>query len=285
VKTVAAASPQRRIEPPAARLPAPAGGLSYSCADVAVRLGFGRDRRLVLEHVNLTIPAGEIVTVVGGSGTGKTTLLRALGGLAPVQDGLLTLGEAQVDGPPRDAVTVFQDYANALLPWRTVARNVELGMEAGAARCPRDERRRRVADALRMVGLADHGDDRPWQLSGGMQQRVQLARALAIGPRVLLMDEPFGALDAMTKAGLQDELLDLHAKTRATIVFVTHDIDEAIYLADRVLVLGGRPGRIRAAIDVALPRPRHPLETKEHREFAQLRHRVHLAVRGRDDDR
>ena len=139
---------------------------------------------------------------------------------------------------------VFQDYGNALLPWRTVARNTALGLEG---RVGPDERRRRVAQALQMVGLADAGSEYPWRLSGGMAQRAQIARALALQPKVLLMDEPFGALDAITKAALQDALLHVQHQTDATVVFITHDLDEAIYLSDRVLVLAGRPGVDKAS--------------------------------------
>src|SRR6185295_19204655 len=174
-----------------------------------------------------------------------------------------------VCGPPAGAVVVFQDYGDALLPWRTVDRNVALGLERRTARA---ERHRRVADALTMVGLADRGSEYPWQLSGGMAQRAQLARALAVRPKVLLMDEPFGALDAITKAALQDVLLEVHAETAATVVFVTHDLDEAIYLSDRVLVISGSPGTITVAVDTELPRPRDQLATRELPRYLQVRH-------------
>ena len=173
---------------------------------------------------------------------------------------------------------VFQDYVNALLPWRTVARNTALGLERGV---PRLVRSRRVERALAMVGLADRGADYPWQLSGGMAQRVQIARALAMEPTVLLMDEPFGALDALTKAALQDVLLDVHEQTRATIVFITHDLDEAIYLSDRVLVVSGNPGAVTLSVATELPRPRDQFEPESAR-YLQVRNLLGRALRGAD---
>jgi NitT/TauT family transport system ATP-binding protein len=253
----------------------------YLCREVDVVLSGGREGRQVLREIDLEIGQGEIVTVVGRSGTGKTTLLRLLGGLVAPHRGTVTLDGKPVAGPPGEAVTVFQDYAHALLPWRTVRRNVGLGLEG---RVPRTVRDRRVGEALAAVGLTGREDDRPWRLSGGMQQRVQIARALALSPRVLLMDEPFGALDAMTKAGLQDELLAVHGRGAPTIVFITHDVDEAVYLADRVLVLGGQPGTVEHVIDVPLPRPRHQLTTRESTQFLELRRSVHNAVGAYADD-
>lgn len=253
------------------------GQAGYSCRDVAVTLPGARGGREILCHVDLEIRPGEIVTIVGRSGTGKTTLLRVLGGLTPATAGTVLLGGAPVSGPPENAVTVFQDYGNALLPWRTVRRNVALGLE-GRGGLRHADRDARVAEALAAVGLSERADDHPWRLSGGMQQRVQIARALALRPSVLLMDEPFGALDAMTKASLQDELLALHARASPTIVFITHDVEEALYLGDRLLVIAGQPGRIEHDIRVDLPRPRHQLATRELPRFLELRHRVHETI-------
>ena len=175
--------------------------------------------------------------------------------------------------------TAQQDYSSALLPWRTVARNTALGLEGHVER---DERRRRVTDALRMVGLQDRGSDYPGRLSGGMAQRVQIARALALEPQVLLMDEPFGALDAITKASLQDVLLSVHRQTEATVVFITHDLEEAIYLSDRVLVISGTPGVITHAVDSELPRPRDQLVTRELPQYLRVRHLLSHALRADD---
>jgi NitT/TauT family transport system ATP-binding protein len=172
-------------------------------------------------------------------------------------------------------VIVFQDYGNALLQWRTVAGNVAFGIERNLTRA---ECADRVNDALSLVGLLQRADDYPWQLSGGMQQRVQIARALALRPAVMLMDEPFAALDAMTKAGLQDELLRLRDRTRTSFVFITHDIEEAIYLGDRVAVLHGSPGRIDEVIAIELPNPRDQIMTRQLPEFLNYRYRLHKAI-------
>jgi NitT/TauT family transport system ATP-binding protein len=230
--------------------------------------------------VTFSVGEREFVSIVGHSGTGKSTLLRVLGGLEKPRAGShVTFRGDLIAAPPEGVVMLFQDYRGSLLPWRTVEKNVALGLEATLPRGPRAER---VAEALELVGLGDRAGDYPWRLSGGMQQRVQLARALAMRPQVLLMDEPFGALDAMTKAQLQDELQRLHALTRSTIVFVTHDIEEAVYLSDRVLVLAGDPARITRAIASDLPRPREQVATKEMPRYLTIRHEVHDGLRHSD---
>ncbi|GAA2856248.1 ABC transporter ATP-binding protein [Pseudonocardia halophobica] len=253
------------------RARSPAGGTAYHLRGVGVGLPGRAGLRCVLKDVDADVAAGEIVGVVGRSGVGKTTLLRVLGGLLPATVGTVRLFGRPVTGPPPEAVMVFQDYAAALLPWRTVARNVALGL---GGRLRAGERRRRVTEALELVGLADRGGDHPAQLSGGMAQRVQIARALAVQPRVLLMDEPFGALDALTRAALQDVLLGIQERTHTTIVFVTHDLDEALYLADRVVVLGGEPGTVALDLPTELPRPRHQLRTREAEPYLRSRHRL-----------
>ncbi|MCT7660694.1 ABC transporter ATP-binding protein [Mycobacterium deserti] len=246
--------------------------------DFATKTGL----RPVLRDLSLSVAAGEFVSIVGRSGTGKTTLLRVLGGLLRPTRGTILLNGHAVTGPPADAVVVFQDYANALLPWRTVRRNVALGLEGRMGARQRNER---VDEALRMVGLEGRDLDRPRHLSGGMQQRVQIARAVVRRPKVLLMDEPFGALDAMTKANLQDSLLNLAQQTGATILFITHDIDEAIYLSDRVVLLGGQqPSTISEIITTGLTRPRRQLQTRESPRFLEARHQLALALHG-DEDR
>lgn len=250
--------------------------LSYDARAVGVVL----DSRPILEDVNLQIRAGEFLSIMGRSGTGKTTLLRVLGGLlGPTPSSNVTFEGGRVDGPPPGVVFVFQNYAASLLPWRTVAGNVGLGLEG---KTPKQERTGRVAEALAMVGLADRAKDYPWRLSGGMQQRVQLARALAIRPSVLLMDEPFGALDAMTKAALQDQLLGVQQRTGSTVVFVTHDVDEAVYLSDRIVILDGSPATVAQEIEVDLPRPRHQLATKEEPAFLRLRRTVYNTLTDSD---
>jgi NitT/TauT family transport system ATP-binding protein len=252
----------------------------YAVAGLGVRLPAATGMRDVLREISLSVQPGEIVAVVGRSGVGKTTLLRVLGGLLPAFAGTVVFDGEPVCGPPAGAVVVFQDYGEALLPWRTVGRNVALGLERRTARA---ERHRRVADALSMVGLADRGSEYPWQLSGGMAQRAQLARALAVRPKVLLMDEPFGALDAITKAALQDVLLEVHAETAATVVFVTHDLDEAIYLSDRVIVMRGAPGAVAFTVATELPRPRDQLATRESPRYLRVRHELGRALRVEDD--
>ncbi|MGH2368286.1 MAG: ABC transporter ATP-binding protein, partial [Chloroflexota bacterium] len=229
--------------------------------------------RRVLEGITADLREGEFVSIMGRSGTGKTTLLRVLDGLIESVPGSVVHFRGQpLDGPPKEAVFVFQNYAASLLPWRTIEKNAALGLEGKA---PKDEIRQRVADALKMVGLAERAKDYPWRLSGGMQQRVQIARGLAMEACVLLMDEPFGALDALTKASLQDELQRVHQQRNPTIAFVSHDIDEAVYLSDRILILGRSPATITREIKVELPRPRDQLATKELPEFHRLRRMIY----------
>jgi NitT/TauT family transport system ATP-binding protein len=250
--------------------------LTYEVDDVGVRFQSSEGPIEVLQDVSFRVAVGEIVGVVGRSGTGKTTLLRVLGGLLAPTSGTVRFDGRPLQGPPGTVVTVFQDYGNALLPWRTIARNVGLGLEG---RVTRAEQKERVTEALELVGLHGRATDYPWRLSGGMQQRVQIARALALHPRVLLMDEPFGALDAITKAVLQDELLRVQERTGATIVFITHDLEEAIYLSDRVFAIAGTPGRIAVQADTELPRPRDQIETRELPKYLELRHGLWEALR------
>jgi NitT/TauT family transport system ATP-binding protein len=247
----------------------------YSLTDVGVRLESSAGPIDILENVTFGVGDGEILGIVGRSGVGKTTLLRLLAGLVVPSSGEITFEGRTFSRPPERVVTVFQDYGNALLPWRTVERNVRLGLERHLRGA---ELATRVNEALSMVGLEDRRGDYPWRLSGGMQQRVQIARALAMRPRVLLMDEPFGALDAMTRAFLQDELLRVHKETGATIIFITHDLEEAIYLSDRVLVMSGPPGTISQSEEIRLPRPRDQLTTREQPEYLSVRHRLGVAI-------
>ncbi len=232
-------------------------------------VGHGFGGRPVLEGITLSIARHEFLCVVGASGCGKTTLLRLAAGLLRPDSGAVTYDGTPVTGPAREVAVVFQDYGKALLPWRTAAGNVSLALEATGV--PKAQRPARIAALLERVGLAQSADRYPAQLSGGMQQRLQIARCLAQEPSVLLMDEPFGALDAMTRQSLQDQLLGLVAGGGNTVLFVTHDLEEAIYLGDRVVAMRPNPGRIAEVFDVALPRPRHQLTTREDPEFLRLR--------------
>jgi NitT/TauT family transport system ATP-binding protein len=225
--------------------------------------------RPIVRDVSFTVRHGEFVCVIGASGCGKTTLLRLLAGLISPSNGAVRLSGQQVLAPSRDVAIVFQDYSRALLPWRTATGNVSLALEAQGV--PAGERAHRIAPLLAKVGLTDHAEKYPTQLSGGMQQRLQIARSLAQGPSVLLMDEPFGALDAMTRQSLQDEVLRIAAEQSATVLFITHDLEEALYLGDRIIALYSNPGRIASIVDIPLPRPRDQLATREHPEFLRLR--------------
>ena len=261
---------------------APGGGATaprrapiFSLAGVSVRFGAGP---AVLDDVGFDIAPEEFVCLVGPSGCGKTTLLRVAAGLIRPNEGEARFEGRAIGAPSPELAIVFQDYSRALLPWRTVAGNVLLALEARGT--PRGERPPEVNRLLGIIGLADDATKFPLQLSGGMQQRVQIARALAQRPRLLLMDEPFGSLDAMTRQALQDEIARLCRIERQTVLFVTHDLEEAIYLGDRVVALKANPGRVIEIVDIALPRPRDQLTTREHPQFLEYRHRLfrHLAT-------
>jgi NitT/TauT family transport system ATP-binding protein len=233
--------------------------------------------REILRDLEFSVADGEFVSVVGPSGCGKTTLLRVLAGLALPTSGELRFKGRVVDGPQPGIAIVFQDYGRALLPWRTVSGNVALALEARGI--PSGERRAPIGALLEKMQLAEHADKFPAQLSGGMQQRVQIARCLAQEPELLLMDEPFGSLDAITRHELQDETARIARDSGRTVLFVTHDLEEAIYLGDRVVALEANPGRIAEIVAIDLPRPRDQLSTREDARFLQYRHRLykHLA--------
>ena len=235
--------------------------------------GEADDAHRAIEGLSFRVQRGEFVTIVGPSGSGKTTLMRIATGLLRPTQGSVSVAGADVSGQvPPDVAVVFQDYSRSLYPWMKVARNVAFPLRR--SRCSPRERRERTFESLAAVGLADHGDRYPWQLSGGMQQRVAIARALAYRPRLLLMDEPFASVDAQTRADLEDLALDVHARYGTTILFVTHDIDESIYLSDRVLVLSSAPARLLADVVVSLPRPRDQLNTRQLPEFVRQRAKV-----------
>jgi NitT/TauT family transport system ATP-binding protein len=230
----------------------------------------------VLRGLSFGVAEGEFVTLIGESGCGKTTVLRIVQGLLGQDEGQVVVDGNVVHGPGRDRGLVFQQ-AN-LLPWRTARRNVEFGLELQGL--SRSQRADRATDLLELVGLGGFADHYPHQMSGGMQQRIGLARALAIDPAVLLMDEPFSALDAQTREVLQKELLRIHGETRKTVLFVTHDLDEALYLSDRVVILAANPGRVKQIIDVPFERPRAELtELRGLPEFQELRSQVWQLIR------
>ncbi|MCR3728373.1 NitT/TauT family transport system ATP-binding protein [Streptomyces umbrinus] len=248
----------------------------------------GSGRRVeAVRDLTFTVEAGELVCLVGPSGCGKTTLLKCVGGLLAPTAGDVFLGGERVTGPPPGMAVVFQEYGRSLFPWMRVRENVELPLKQ--KKLPSVRRRELVADALESVGLTDAAGAYPWQLSGGMQQRVAIARALAYEPDVLLMDEPFAAVDAQTRAELEDLVRGLWRQRGITILFVTHDIDEAVYLGERVLILSSSPTVVQEQLKVDLPAERDQLHTRVAPRFAELRTHVYeqiqAAKRGTPVDR
>lgn len=237
----------------------------------------GRDHQFeAVRDLTFAVYAGEMVCIVGPSGAGKTTLLRCVAGLMPASDGEVVLDGKRVTEPPAGMAVVFQDYSRSLLAWMTVRQNVELPLRE--RKVPSDRRRRLVDEALAAVGLTDSQDRHPWQLSGGMQQRVAIARAVAYEPEVLLMDEPFAAVDAQTRADLEDLIRALWTRLRVTVLFVTHDIDEAVYLGQRVIVLSASPTVVLEDVDIDLPTERDQLSTRSLARFSELRGHVYELV-------
>ena len=241
---------------------------ALTVSNLSVRFGM----RTILDAINFDVREGEFLCIVGSSGSGKTTLLRVLAGLARPAEGKVLFSAAEISGPSRDRAIIFQDYSKALLPWRTVRGNIALSLEARSV--PAQDREAVIDELVAKMGLTRAQNQYPGQLSGGMQQRVQIARCLAQEPKILLMDEPFGALDAMTRQALQDEILQLAGDKKMTVVFITHDLEEAIYLGDRVVVLGGAPATVIEMVEVGLPRPRNQLTTREDARFLAHRHRL-----------
>ncbi len=232
------------------------------------------DMLLAVDGATFDIADGEFVSIVGPSGCGKTTFLNAVDGLLPITSGTLTLNGRQIDRPGHDRAMVFQQPS--LLPWRTVMGNVMYGVEILGV--GKDEARSRAERFVDLVGLRGFEESYPLELSGGMQQRVNLARALAVDPEVLLLDEPFAALDAQTRETMQHELLGIWNQTRKTAVFITHDIVEAVYLADRVIVFTARPGRVKEILNVDIPRPRD-LRVKREPRFVEIETRIWESIR------
>ncbi|HEU4426222.1 MAG TPA: ABC transporter ATP-binding protein [Pilimelia sp.] len=229
-----------------------------------------------IADLTFAVAPGEFVCVVGPSGCGKTTLLRCIAGLLAPTGGVVRVHGTPVTGPPPDLAVVFQEYGRSLFPWLRVSENVELPLRS--RRLPRDQRRALVDSALAAVGLADTQGAYPWQLSGGMQQRVAIARAVAYQPQVLLMDEPFAAVDAQTRADLEDLIRDVWQRLGVTLLFVTHDIDEAIYLGQRVIVLSAAPTVVVEDLAIDLPDARDQLTTRADPRFTELRGHIYAQI-------
>jgi NitT/TauT family transport system ATP-binding protein len=221
---------------------------------------------VALRSIDLSVAKGEFVSIVGPSGCGKSTLLQIIAGLVPASSGEVLLEGRPVVAPPEGVVYLFQQYSRSLMPWLTVEKNVAFGLRHAAPD--------RCVHFLEMVGLADFRARYPWELSGGMQQRVAIARALAAEPRVLLLDEPFSSVDALTRLDLNGLIMDLWSKTGITVLLVTHDVEEAVYLSDRIALLTRRPAEVAQVFPNALPRPRRPVESREDPRFLALRHEL-----------
>lgn len=256
--------------------------LSQDClalSGIGKTFGHGAGQTEALGNIELAVREGEFLAIVGPSGCGKSTLLQIAAGLTPPTRGSVRFHGDLVTAPPPGIVYLFQQYGKSLFPWRTVLDNVAFAVEhrPGMRRAEARASSRRYLD---MVGLADFADHYPAQLSGGMQQRVTIARALAAQPRVLLMDEPFSSVDALTRLELHAIVQDLWQRHRFTAVLVTHDVDEAVFLADRIAVLSGRPSRVVRVLETGLPRPRDRLETPQMPRYLQLRHELLAALLG-----
>ena len=245
--------------------------------DVAKSYGSGSQVTHALRSISFSIAERELVCVVGPSGCGKTTLLKCIAGLMRPTRGEVFLHGERVTGPPEEMAVVFQEYNRSLMPWSTVRNNVLLPLRH--KKLAKAERTRLVEQALEAVGLTRFIDHYPWQLSGGMQQRVAIARALAYQPSILLMDEPFASVDAQTRGDLEDLVLQVRDEFGITILFVTHDIDESVYLSDRIVVLTHAPTVVKELVGVDLPSPRDQIATKELPEFAHLRAYVYRLVK------
>jgi NitT/TauT family transport system ATP-binding protein len=240
--------------------------------------GTGDGATEAIADVSFAVDKGEFVCIVGPSGAGKTTLLKTVSGLMAPTAGEVELAGEKVAGPPERMALVFQDYSRSLYPWMKVSENVAFPLRR--KKMGKGERNELVERAVESVGLASSIDKYPWQLSGGMQQRVAIARGLAYQPEVLLMDEPFASVDAQTRADLEDLVLSIRHEYDVTVLFVTHDIDESVYMGDRVVILTPRPSRVQEVLEIDLPRPRDQVDTKEMPEFAHLRAHVYRAIKG-----
>lgn len=246
--------------------------------------GEGSKAVRAIGDISFSVREDEFVSIVGPSGAGKTTLLKCLSGLLAPTSGSVVLDGHEVKGPPPGLALVFQDYNRSLLPWLSIRDNVEAPLKGFRQKISATERRARSDEALNAVGLSAFSKSYPWQLSGGMQQRVAIARAVAYQPRLLLMDEPFASVDAQTRTDLEDLVLRIRAEYKMTVVFVTHDIDESVYLSDRVLVLSPSPTTVRRELIIDLPTPRDQMETRAHPDFAGLRNAIYQDIKRPEAD-
>src|SRR3954449_6356703 len=244
--------------------------------------GEGDDAVEAIGDLDFEVAENEFVCVVGPSGCGKTTLLKCMSGLLEPSGGEVRLHDQVIDGPPEKMALVFQEYSRSLFPWMSVRQNVAFPLRR--KKLEKQKARELVEGAVRSVDLTGFLDRYPWELSGGMQQRVAIARALAYQPEILLMDEPFASVDAQTRADLEDLILAVRREYGVTVVFVTHDIDESVYLGDRIVVLTPSPTSVQETLDVDLPEPRDQGETKELPEFAQLRGHVWRSIKRKQQE-
>jgi NitT/TauT family transport system ATP-binding protein len=236
----------------------------------------GGETSLAIGDISCRVEHGEFVSCVGPSGCGKTTLLLTIAGLIAPTTGKVLVKGREVSGPPPDLVLVFQEFNKSLFAWRSVLGNVRFGLTARRKKARESEAKAR--SLIELVGLKGFDNHYPWELSGGMQQRVAIARALAYEPEVLLMDEPFGSLDALTRLELEDTLLRLWEELGTTILFITHDIEEAIYLSDRIWVLSRRPSQIIEELRIDFPRPRNQVVTRGERKFMEIRNQIYKKI-------
>ncbi|GLW04948.1 ABC transporter [Microtetraspora sp. NBRC 13810] len=251
-------------------------------ANLTHTYGSGVSAHRAIGGIDLSLAEGELVCIVGPSGCGKSTLLRSIAGLIKPTGGRIQIGGTPVERTPDNLAVVFQDYSRSLFPWMSVAENVALplrrkGMDKAA-------RKKAALDALEQVGLGQAGAKYPWELSGGMQQRASIARAIAYRPSLMLMDEPFGSVDAQTREDLEDLVLQVRRTHGMTILLITHDIDESVYVGDRVVVLSKAPATVVSDLPVELPSPRDQITTREHPDFVHLRAEVGRLVRGRSGE-
>jgi NitT/TauT family transport system ATP-binding protein len=264
---------QEKVKPLPAGEPVPI----LEVRDLSKTYSVAGGERPVLGGITLDVFRGEFVCIVGPSGAGKSTLLRCIAGLLMPSEGTMLLDGQPIVEPPAKLAVVFQDYSRSLMPWMSVAQNVMLPLRSKGY--GKREQAKRADEALAAVGLTAASTQYPWQLSGGMQQRVAIARALAYEPEALLMDEPFASVDAQTRSDLEDLILSVRDKFGVTVLLVTHDIDESVYLADRVIVMSGSPTRVRDEITVDLPSPRDQVGTKLLPQFSELRAHVMTLIR------